>query len=256
VTTVVLVSAAAGLASVVGGVIALIRRPTSLVMSITFGFASGVLIATVTLEMLPGGIDLSSLGAGAGGFLAGFLAVYLLDLYINRWHLAGEHAAQYPRVRAYHRSHRPRGDRVTVLAGATTSEELIEGLAIGTGVVIQPEVGALIAAAIAVDNLSEGLSIGEFVVSGRDPASRGTRRVLKWTGAVGASVFVSAVLGWLLLRDASETLVGILQCAGGGGMLYLTVSALVPPSEEQQFQGSGALATGLGFLAILLLTGA
>jgi len=115
VTTVALVSAAAGLASVLGGVIALIRRPTSLVMSVTFGFASGVLIATVTLEMLPGGIDLSSLGAGAGGFLAGFLAVYLLDLYINRWHLAGEHAAQYPRVRAYHRSHRPRGDRVTVL---------------------------------------------------------------------------------------------------------------------------------------------
>lgn len=43
---------------------------------------------------------------------------------------------------------------------------------------------------------------------------------------------------------------------GGGGMLYPTVSALVPPSEERQYQGSGALATGLGFLTILLLTGA
>jgi hypothetical protein len=39
-------------------------------------------------------------------------------------------------------------------------------------------------------------------------------------------------------------------------MLYLTVSALVPPSEERQYQGSGALATGFGFLTILLLTGA
>lgn len=37
-------------------------------------------------------------------------------------------------------------------------------------------------------------------------------------------------------------------------MLYLTVSALVPPSEEQQYQGSGALATGAGFLVILFLT--
>lgn len=28
----------------------------------------------------------------------------------------------------------------------------------------------------------------------------------------------------------------------------LTVSALLPPSEEQQYQGSGALATGAGLL--------
>jgi hypothetical protein len=32
------------------------------------------------------------------------------------------------------------------------------------------------------------------------------------------------------------------------------VSARVPPSEEQQYQGSGALATGTGFLVILFLT--
>jgi hypothetical protein len=31
---------------------------------------------------------------------------------------------------------------------------------------------------------------------------------------------------------------------------------LVPPSEEHQYQGSGALAAGLGFLTILLFTGA
>ena len=39
-------------------------------------------------------------------------------------------------------------------------------------------------------------------------------------------------------------------------MLYLIVSALVPPSEERQYQGSGALATGAGFLVILVLTAA
>lgn len=253
--TLVLVAGGAALASVLGGALALVRRPSSLFMSIAFGFASGVLIATVTLEMLPQGVNLSSLGTGAAGFTLGFLLVYLLDLYINRWHLAGEHSEQYRQVRAYHRSHRPRGDRVTVLAGATSSEELIEGLAIGTGAVIQPEVGALIAAAIAIDNLAEGLSIGEFVVSGRDPGSRSPRRVFKWTITVGLSLFVSALIGYGLLKDADPALVGALQCAGGGGMLYLTISQLVPPAEERQYQGSGALASGLGFLAIMLLTG-
>jgi zinc transporter, ZIP family len=195
----------------------------------------------------------------SAGVAVGFLAVWVFDLYINRWRLAGEHAAQYARVRAYHRGHRPRGDRVTVLAGGTSAEELIEGLAIGAGVAIEPEIGLLIAAAIAVDNLSEGMSVGEFVASGRGVrGQRGNavRRTLAWTGLIGASLFVSACLGWLLLRELEEDLLGVLLAAGGGGMLYLTVSALVPPSEERQYQGSGALATGAGFLVILVLTAA
>ena len=244
---------AAAAASVAGGLIALARTPTSFFMSLAFGFASGVLIGTVTLEMIPQALELTSLGATVGGFTAGFLAIWLFDLFINQWHMAGEHAAEYKRVVAYHRSHRPRGDRVTVLAGGTSAEELIEGLAIGAGVVIDPQSGALIAAAIAVDNLSEGLSIGELVLSSGGDRRASVRRVIGWTGLVGASVLASALIGWLLLRDAGNDLVGVLQAVGGGGMLYLTASALVPPSEERQYQGSGALATGAGFLTILVL---
>jgi ZIP family zinc transporter len=244
VLTVLGIAGTAAAASVLGGLIALVRRPTSLFMSIEFGFASGVLIGTVTLEMVPQALELSSLGATAAGLTAGFLAIWLFDLFVNRWRLAGERASQYPEVVAYHRGHRPRGDRVTVLAGGTATEELVEGLAIGTGVIIDPEVGALIAAAIGVDNLSEGLSIGELVLSGRAPGRASAHRVLGWTALGGVSLLASAVIGWLVLRDAGGGLVGMLQAAGGGGMPYLTVSALVPPSEERQYQGSGALATG------------
>ena len=251
--TVLGIAGTAAAASVIGGLIALVRTPTSLFMSIVFGFASGVLIGTVTLEMVPQALALSSLGATAAGLTAGFLAIWLFDLFVNRWRLAGERASQYPEVVAYHRSHRPRGDRVTVLAGGTAAEELVEGLAIGTGLIIDPEVGALIAAAIAVDNLSEGLSIGELVLSGRTTGHASAQRVLGWTALVGVSLLASAVVGWLALRDAGGGAVGVLQAAGGGGMLYLTVSALVPPSEERQYQGSGGLATGTGFLVILLL---
>ena len=252
--TILGIAGGAAAASVVGGLVALVRTPTSFIMSVAFGFASGVLLGTVTLEMLPQALELNSLGAVAAAFTGGFLAIWLFDLFVNRWRMAGEHAAQHERVVAYHRSHRPRGDRVTVLAGGTSAEELIEGLAIGTGVVVEPEVGALIAAAIAVDNLSEGPSIGELVLSGRGSGRTSARRVLGWTSVVGISLFASAVVGWLAFREAGAGLVGLLLALGAGGMLYLTVSALLPPSEEQQYQGSGALATGAGFPPLLLLT--
>jgi len=49
---------------------------------------------------------------------------------------------------------------------------------------------ALTAAAVAVDNFSEDLSIGELVLSRGERA----RRVLGWTSLIGASLLVSAVV--------------------------------------------------------------
>jgi ZIP family zinc transporter len=252
--TLLAVAGIAAAASVIGGVVAVVRTPRSVFLSVAFGFASGVLIATVTLEMIPGALELTSLGVTAASFGVGFLAVWLFDLFVNRWRMAGDHAAQQAQVAAYHRRRRPRGDRATVLAGGTSVEELVEGLAIGAGVAIDPEVGALIAGAIAVDNFSEGLSIGALVTTSRSDRAERARRVLGWTSLIGVSLLASAAVGWLVLRDAGDAVVGALQAAGAGGMLYLTVSALVPPSEEWQYQGSGALATGAGFLVILALT--
>jgi hypothetical protein len=53
------------------------------------------------------------------------------------------------------------------------------------------------------------MSIGEFVVSGVG-GHDGVRRVLVWTGLVGASLFASALVGYLVLRGASSDAVGIL----------------------------------------------
>ena len=251
--TVLAISGAAAAASVAGGIIALSRRPTTLFMSCAFGLASGVLIAMVTLEMVPQALALGSLVGTAVGFSAGFLAMWLFDLFVNRGRVAGEHADQRFRVAAFHRRHRPRGGRATVLAGGTSAEELVEGLAIGTGVLIDPDVGLLIGAAIAVDNLSEGVSIGEIVLAEGYRGRAAARTVLGWTALVGASLLVASVVGWLALRGAGEAVVAFLLANGAGGMLYLTVTQLVPPAEERQYEGSAALATWAGFLLMMVL---
>jgi ZIP family zinc transporter len=67
-----------------------------------------------------------------------------------------------------------------------------------------------------------------------------------WTGATGVSLFTSAVISWLLLRSLPAPVLSFLIGAGGGGMLYLTVTDLVPAAQERQYQQSGALAAALG----------
>lgn len=249
--TLLAVAGGAAVASVAGGALALFRRPTTFALSIALGFAAGVLLATITVEMLPQSRDLAPTGLVVAGFTGGFVAMWLFDLAVNRGQVAGEHAGQIRRVAHFHRARPPHGDRTTVLAGGTAVEEVVEGLAIGTGVALGQEAGILIAVAIAIDNLSEGLSIGELALHrkrSRASRRRAWPRVLGWTAAVGASLLVSAIVGWVALRDADPRLIGTLLAAGAAGMLYLVVTQLVPTSQERQYEGSAALATGAGFL--------
>jgi ZIP family zinc transporter len=109
------IAGAAAVASPLGGLIALWIKPTTLFMSGALGFASGVLLGTVTFEMLPNALELSSLPLTVGGFVAGFAAVYGFDLFIHRGVLVGEKAEQYAQVKRFYQRHRPRGDEVTVV---------------------------------------------------------------------------------------------------------------------------------------------
>ncbi|MGH7127732.1 MAG: ZIP family metal transporter [Planctomycetaceae bacterium] len=253
--TVLGIAGAAAVASLAGGAVALWRQPTTLFMSAALGFASGVLLAAITYQMLPEAMELGSLPIAVGGFAAGFAAVYAFDLFVHRGRLAGEKSEQWKEVERFYHRCRPRGSEVTVLAGGTSAEELIEGLSIGVGTAIQPGLGVLIGLAIAIDNLSEGLSIGEIIRKEADGQGRGqARRILGWTGLIAAAVLGSALAGWFLLRGLSEPVLGCLLAAGGGGMFYLTITDLVPHAEEWHYQQSAAIATAAGFLLIFALS--
>jgi ZIP family zinc transporter len=250
------VAGLAAIASPIGGLLALWHKPSTLFMSIVLGFAGGVLMGTISFEMMPQALELSSITVAVAGFLMGFLSVYAFDLYVHRGKVAGPKAEQKKKVKRYYARHRPRGDEVTVLAGGTSTEELIEGLSIGIGTSIRPGVGLLIALAIVIDNIAEALSIGELIAAKQgDGGKHGSLwRVVKWTGLMGVTLLGSALVGWFLLRDMSHAVLGFLLAAGGGGMFYLTIADLVPEAEERHYQQSASLAAGAGFMTILILS--
>lgn len=252
--TLIAIAAVAAVASPVGGLIALWRRPTTLFMSTALGFASGVLLGTIGFEMLPRAIQLATVPLAVGGFVAGFLSVYVLDLLVHRGRLAGAESEQRPQVERFYQTRRPHGGEVTVLAGGTSAEELIEGLAIGVGAAIRPGLGMLVALAITIDNVSEALSIGEIIRSeSADDPRRQRRRIMGWTGLIGVALFGSALAGWFFLRGLSGTALGFLFAAGGGGMFYLTVTDLIPEAEERHYQQSAAIAMAVGFMMTFVL---
>lgn len=241
----------AALASPLGGLVAIYFRPSSLFLSISVGFAAGVLLGTFAFEVLPKSLELTSVPLVVAGFLLGLALVYILDLYVNRWRMAGEEADQKRAVDRLHRRKKPLGSNVYVLAGGTGAEEAIEGLTIGVGAAFEPSVALIVGLAICIDNFGEGLSIGELALEENEKNTNW--RILRSTALIGVSLFVAALVGWFLMKGLSQVVLGFLFAAGAGGMFYLTTTDLVPEAEAHHFQQSAAIANAVGFLLMLTL---
>jgi zinc transporter, ZIP family len=54
--------------------------------------------------------------------------------------------------------------------------------------------------------------------------------------------------------SAEELIEGLSIGVGGGGMLYLTISDLIPDAEERHYQQSSALALASGFILVFILS--
>ncbi|MDB5750981.1 MAG: Zinc/iron permease [Ramlibacter sp.] len=251
-STLLVIALAGALASPLGGALALWKRPSTLGLSIAVGFAAGALLGAFALEMLPKAAESASLPLAVAGFAAGFAFVYALDLFIHRGASAGEKASQWQRVLRLRQHQRPRGDQVTVLAGGTSAEELIEGLTIGVSAATDPTMGMIVGLAIIIDNVSESMSIGDLIRE--KGGEHQARRILGWTSLIGLALFVSAMAGWFLLRNLAPATLGVLLAGGAGAMFYLTMTELVPEAESHQYQQSAAIAAGLGLLVIFSLS--
>jgi ZIP family zinc transporter len=243
---------AAGGAAMLGALLARWRQPSTLVSSVMLGFAAGVMTGTVAFELLPEALRLASLWVVAFGFAAGFGLVYGLDLVVHRGKVAGERAEQRGAVEAAYQRKRPFGGPAMVLAGGTLFEAAVEGVSLGVGTAIGAGLTIPLAIAVAIDNLSEGLSLGSLPDGDGGEAASG--KVLPWTAWIAATTVIAALAGWFVLRSLSPAVHAAVFAAGGGGMLYLTVTELVPVAEAEHYQQSSALATACGFLLILILS--
>jgi ZIP family zinc transporter len=206
--------------------------------------------------MVPKALELCGLLATLLAILVGVLLVWGFDLYVNRGLTAGEDASQRRWVSRFHKRRKPRGNKVTVIAGATSAEELIEGIVIGASSAIGGGTGLVVGLAIALDNISEALSIGEMVFDTDKDKPKGAQRweVIKWTGLIGISLLVSAVGGYFLLSKLPEFWQGSLTALGAGAMFYLATTGLVPEAESHQFEKSSGLAAVAGFMMMIVIT--
>lgn len=212
------VSTIAGLATTLGSLLVLIfGRPQERVLATLLAGAGGVMLAVVSLDLLPTAWKIGPLNQVILGLFMGVLFMGVADRQMN---------SSSPTLPL---SRRQRLKRIGLLvASGIALHDLPEGMAIAVGQEANEGLGFIIALAITLHNLPEGMA---------------TAAPLKMAGIrwwkilllnVGIAFFtpLGALIGLLAVDSVQNSLAFFLALAGGA-MAFLVFAELWPLSRER-----------------------
>lgn len=239
--TFTLVVALSVMGPVLGSLVGVAREPSERVMYNLLSFSAGVMVAISFLQLIPESLHFASPLACVGGIAGGSLFMYGLDRLIPHIHpelCEQEQGANLKKTATY------------LLLGIFL-HNLPEGLAIAVGT-ISPGRGALvIALAIAVQKIPEGICTSA-------PYFHVTRN--RWRSfLVSAATAIPILAGFLLGRELYQVLpvsvVGTIVAATAGIMIYISADELIPVSCDKLSNHSTIFSLIAGVALVVLLGG-
>ena len=234
-----------------GGLAVLIHRPSDRQMGLLLRFTAGIMLSVVCFDLIADAGENMELAALIVWIIAGFLATYLLNCWIDK--------------RAHHEhSHGSHGHHETsetlcacgghslhtaglVLAAAVALHNMPVGMAIGATFAgaghAGGRAGLLAALIIGLHNLPEGMSITAPMLSG------GTRpgRAVLLAAVSGIPIVFGALIGYGV-GAMSGMFLGTSLSFAAGAMLYVVLGEMLPEAEQLWRHRLSGFATLAGLL--------
>jgi len=237
-----LLSLIAGLATGIGGIIVLLlRRVSDRIVSLSMGFASGVMLMVafnnlfLEAEKFITHIELIIL------FSFGAVTMIVLDLAIPHIELVSRNAdsksAQMVRTG-------------TLIAVGITLHNFPEGLVVAAGYAYAPSLGLIITIAILLHNIPEGVATAiPFMKAGTKPS-----RIATITFLSGLAEPLAALVGAIALSIiGTRTVIGYSLVFAAGVMTYITADELIPVAHEYGFKHTVSVGLLFGIIFALLV---
>lgn len=229
----------AGLATGLGGLlIALVPRVSRRVYDTLLGFSAGVMLAAGSITLLWPALQRNGLTAVALGLLCGALLVYVLELAVP--HLEPHFAPELASS-----TDKKLG---LLMAAALTLHHIPEGLAIGVAFGAGGKsLGGVVAVAIALQNIPEGLAVAMPLRA----AGASRRRAIAWASLSGLAEPIAAAFGvWFAGMLDGALPFGMALAAGA--MIFVASDQLIPESHRSESKSpSLGLISGFVLLAVL-----
>ena len=276
VTIVTLISGAVGTG--LGGVVgALFNSDSNKTVSLLLAFAGGVMSAIVCFDLLVEAVEAAGEASGAGvwmvagAFAVGVVVVYGLNLIIDR-KTRGEvphtHDAAHPQTHddldeLIHADHlnqhiRNNDSRLSlvvagvVMACAIALHNIPEGMTIGASFVVSDDLmlgsGMIMAVLIGLHNIPEGMAVAVPLISG----GMGKARAVLITAACGLPTLLGAWLGFWL-GDVGPVGLALSLGFASGAMAYVVYGEILPEAYLIYRSKAPAFAAMAGMVLGMLL---
>jgi zinc transporter ZupT len=225
--TLLLIGIAAGVATLIGGSLALRFKDK---IHLILGFSAGAVIGVAMFDLLPEALQIGqsfhTVSTITTVVVIGFIAYMMLDriLLIATSKDGG------------HRGH--------VGAGSLTVHSLLDGLGIGLAFQVSPALGAVVAIAVLVHDFSDGINTVNLSLfgTGKNHVARG------WLIADALAPLVGIYLASFL--RVPESILSLVIALFAGFFLYIGASELLPDSHHRYPRLWTSVMTVLGVVVI------
>ncbi len=238
---IMVLSGLAGLATGLGGLIVIIRRPGRKLLGFLMGLAAGIMIMLSFLELMSEALKISGLFPAATGFVAGSLLMFSLDLLLPHKYFAVEEKGII--------NGRLMKSGILIAIGISL-HNFPEGVAVASGYSYLPRLGFVIAVAIGLHNIPEGIamSLPLYAAGSSKLAAVGLAFISGMAEPLGA-----LIAGFFL--EFFSGLVPLGLAFASGVMAFITMDELIPVAHEQGHEHSTSLGLIMGCIAMFILLG-
>ena len=271
---IVVITAIAGIGGTgLGSVIScLFKKDSNRIVSLLLSFAAGVMIAVVCFDLLSEALVESGVFLVIGGLAAGYIIIALLNAWIDKEtnsevaHIDESHPKTADSLEELtHANHlkehmegrQPRSGLFIaglIMAAAIALHNIPEGMVIGssfaktTDELILNRAGITMAIVIGLHNIPEGMAVAVPLISGGMP---------KWkavmiTAITGAPTIIGALMGYYIGVLGPVALALALSFASGA-MLYVVFAELIPESILMWKSKLPAMAILIGIVTGLII---
>ena len=221
-----------------GTIIALcVKNPGKGMLGFILGFAGGIMLAIVLMDLMPESIEAGSFVTAFIGLLIGAIFILMLDLKMPHVHFfeTTEELARFIRTG-------------TILGLGIAMHNLPEGIAIGASYVASPALGFTLALTIALHNIPEGIAMACPLCAG----GMRMRWILLYTAMAGLPMGLGAFLG-ASLGAISPLVLSLSLGFAAGAMLYIIFGELIPGAQSSGSGHAGTFGAVFGTIAGILL---
>ena len=223
----------------VGSLIGLMKRPKGVILHSSLAFSASMMLGISFFQLMPEALKIMPIYLAMFSFLGGVAVMWLADYilpHINPGLFKDEKS--------------PLKKAVSMLVTGIALHNFPEGLAIGIGFALRPELGIMIALGIAAQDVPENIAT---IV----PLYGLTKERMKsFIIIVGTILFevVGFIVGYHFLKGSSLILLGASLSMAAGFMTYISIDELIPAARVKENLKVSIASLALGAVCALAIS--